>query len=142
MRETDFGSSQPNKMLEHIHEGMKVYDRNDNEIGKVESVFFGSVSPEDADRGLGPASTSEADEPHTEAPLLFDFAFGGAVSPSGEDDHASEVIRARLIREGYVEVEGAGLFSGDHLVLPDQIQSVGDDRIHLSVAKDDLISKR
>ncbi len=140
--DTNFRSDRPNRKLEQIHEGMKVYDRQDNEIGTVESVFFGSVSPADADRGQGPAGVSEADEMRDNTPVLFDFAFSGAVSSAGDEDEARELIRSRLLREGYIEVDGAGLLAKDMYVLPDQVQTVSDDRIHLSVSRDDLITKR
>jgi hypothetical protein len=140
--DTSFRSDRPNPLLEQIHEGMKVYDRHDNEIGTVESVFFGSVSPEEADRGMGPASVSEADEMGEDTPVLFDFAFGGAVSSAGEMDEAYELVRSRLLREGYIEVDGAGLLAKDLYVLPDQVQTVSGERVQLSVTRDDLITKR
>jgi hypothetical protein len=143
MNQPDLRDDRSDPMLKRVHEGMKVYDRQDKEIGTVETVFIGSVTSDDAQMGRGPASINPADEEMVaeNRPLLFDFAFGGAVSPAGDEAEAREMIRGRLLREGYVEVDGAGLFAKDMFILPDQIQSVSEDSVHLSVSKDELITK-
>lgn len=142
MNQPGFRNEPHRSKLEHVHEGMKVYDSQDKEIGTVETVFLGSAAPEDTDRGMGPADVSPADEPITDEPLLFDFAFGGTVSPAGDEEHARELIRNRLLMEGYIEVDASGLFASDLFVLADQVESVSEDSVHLSVPRDDLIHRR
>lgn len=125
--------------LVNIHEGMDVYDAENKKIGEVETVFFGDVSQDEARRGAGPATPSDPELLGEEEPLI-DFAFGGTLSPSGEENEL-EVIRDRLLREGFVKVDSSGLFGGDYYVTPDQVVSVSGDQVRLNVRKDELIER-
>jgi hypothetical protein len=141
-------------ILMKIKEGMKVYDSRDHEIGKVDDVFLGSVTPKDEDIGEGPATTgtvvpgTTTQSPKVQVPGQLqnlddhetpNFGFGGSVNPTntGEDDR-DRILDDRMLREGYVRVDAKGLFSRDVIVRPEQIASVQEDVVHLNVPDEDL----
>jgi hypothetical protein len=127
-------------ILEQVHEGMRVVDPNDKEVGTVDTVYFGEVSQRDEQEGLGPAGISAGDHPDLDEDRVS-FAFGGAdpfrANPNDEGDR---LIRDRLLREGFVKVD-PGLFASDVFILPGQIASVSNDEVRLRVPKDDLIRR-
>lgn len=53
-------------------------------------------------------------------------------------DHAPDVARNRLIREGYIQVQ-AGLFALDRYVLPEQVLEINDGHIILNYLKIELL---
>ena len=116
--------------LRQVHEGMKVYDRNDREIGTVERVYLGELSPTANNLGLGPATARDPDQPSNN--LVQDFA------AAFEEDNIPQEMRERLQRMGFARVESKGLFSSDRYVLPEQIARVEGDRVFLKTKKDDL----
>ncbi len=143
-----------NNILMKIKEGMKVYDNQDHEIGKVDDVFLGSVTPKDEEAGEGPATTGTvAPGTTTQTPnpmipgqlqniddhAMPNFAFGGAVNPTdaGENDK-DRILEDRMLRDGYVRVDSKGLFKKDVIVLPGQIDSVEEDIVHLKVPDKEL----
>ena len=140
MDEPVFDQEMSNNYLTLIREGMEVYDGEDKKVGRVDQVYFGEVGQESSRRGLGPQGLSDPGAAG-EARSPVDFAFGGTTSPSGEFGEMDEVVRNRLLREGFVRVDSAGLFSSDVYVLPDQIESVSEDAVHLRVYRDDLINR-
>jgi hypothetical protein len=109
----------------------------------VESVFLGEVGPDRADLGQGPAlADTGAHGLPDDDPVFVDFAFGGAVSSAGANqDERERLVRARLMREGFIRVEGAGLFASDRYILPDQVESLSGDKIRLRVRRDDLLKR-
>ncbi len=147
MSEGRFGSEMDDNILMKIHEGMKVYDRDDEELGVVDRVYFGTVSEESQARGEGPASTTRADAPGMaddpgevfgmagEDPAAIDFAFGGGISPS---ETSGSEVRELLLRHGFIRINSRGLFASDRYVMPDQIATVSGDRVRLKMSKDEL----
>lgn len=117
--------------LRHVEEGMKVYDRERHEIGTVDYVRFGEDDPSTPD--IEAASLSA--EPETEHSLLDDVAraFVG--------DELPDEIRQRLLQQGFVRLDAAGLFSADRYIAADQIASVSEEGLTLNVSKDELIKK-
>jgi hypothetical protein len=135
----NFHGSQPERgQIMRVKEGMKVYDVEDNEIGKVDFIRYGEASEEALDRGRGPAGTSD-DALAEEEGLLGDLTLGFAGTP--EDDRESETIRARMLRSGYIRINTSGLFASDRYVLPENIASVDEESIKLKVHKDKLLKK-
>ena len=57
------------------------------------------------------------------------------------DDPLPEAVRGRLMREGFIRIDSSGLFASDRFALPDQIISVSDDCVRLSVMADKLIEQ-
>lgn len=119
-------------LLQRIHKGMTVYDREQNQIGTVDYVQFG----DDTDAAPGTESA-------TVSPALnnTDHSLVGDLMSVFVTDKVPEVLRARLLHSGFVRLESSGLFSSDRYISPDQIQSVAGDHVMLNVHKDDLIKR-
>ena len=49
--------------------------------------------------------------------------------------------RAKLLRTGYIKVDGGFLIATDRYVPADEIASVSDDTVHLRVPKGELIKE-
>jgi hypothetical protein len=113
---------QDNNLLTYVREGMKVYDVEGNEIGTVEEVYFGSGGV-------------TADLPETYDNDILDIiksAFGG-------DYNIPDEIKERLIRKGYVRIDGMGLLDRDRFVMPEQIAHVSDEGVRLRTDDDQLL---
>jgi hypothetical protein len=115
--------------LRSIEEGMKVYDRERHEIGKVEYVRFGDDDPATPEAEAAAPNTLD-DGPRTLVDAIAD-AFG--------DDDLPEEIREKLLRQGFVRIDAKGLFAADRYVTPEQIASVSGDGLMLNVSKDELV---
>jgi hypothetical protein len=127
--------NQDNDPLHQVEEGMRVFDSQGDEIGRVERIRFGEVGLEDADRGQGPVILTTARMSGDE-PMIEDFAMGGAGYI--EDANEVELIRARMLQSGYIKIDTKGLFSSDRYALTEQIDHVSQDGVHLKVNKDEL----
>lgn len=105
---------------------MPVVDRAGRDVGRVEFVKMGD--PE--------AVTSQGQTGRSEA-------LGGLVRRivGGEPD-APDQAAEKLLRVGYVKVDGSGVLDGDVYVAADQIAAVVDGRVVLSVDRDGLTSER
>lgn len=118
--------------LRFVEEGMKVFDRDRHEIGKVEYVRFGDDDPDTPE--------VEAATPNTlytrQRTLVDDIA-----AAFGADDDLPEAIRQRLLQQGFVRIDANGLFAADRYIMPDQIDSVSGDGLLLNVSKDELVKK-
>lgn len=113
-----------------IHKGMDVYDSKNDHIGKVADVRFGDANPDDPATGVpeGPGGA--------ENPTIVD-QFAQALWPTDMPD----ALRARLEREGYVELDADGILHKDRYILPDQIASVSGDKLVLTVTRDHLVKQ-
>lgn len=138
MEGSAFDRGQSNSPLLQVHEGMRVYDREDKEVGTVESVFMGATAESESDWGRGPAQASEGNLPEDDdnADRVAE-ALGWSTGTQSEEDR---LLRARLMHEGFIRVD-AGLLSTDRYVLPDQIEAVSGDGVHLRVHRDELIKR-
>jgi hypothetical protein len=123
-----------NPVLNEIHEGMTVVDSDGDKIGTVEFVYLGAVGESGAEDGLGPATTNETRTAGDEG-WLTDLA--GALA---FDEGLPQTIRDRMVRGGYIKID-RGLLKGDRFAIPDQIASVVEDTVRLSVDEDALIHK-
>lgn len=120
-------------ILTAIREDMEVYGANGDHIGEVEFVYMGASSPIANEMGTG-AATSDA-------PPLRDDSILDFVARAFDDDDLPEVLRSRLQHDGFIRMESDGLFSSDRYVLPEQIERVHGDHVHLRVNKSDLIKR-
>jgi hypothetical protein len=120
-------------LLEQIREGMKVYDRSQAEIGRVEVVKFSDEDPDTPEPEVVDVNPIERQKRQT----LLDI-----IAALFRDDALPEELRERLLREGFVRVDATGLLQPDRYVLPDQIASVSGDRVMLKVDKAELIVAR
>ena len=114
-----------------IHKGMKVYDSQRNEIGKVDDFRF---SENEDNPNIEVEDIDASDRPGRES-LVENIA--DAFAP----DDMPEVLRDRLLTEGYVRLDTKGLFASDRYILPEQIASTSRDALTLNVSKDELLKR-
>ena len=128
-----FDEGRSNTILNQIHEDMRVCDSAGEEIGRVREVFLGAVSDKADQQGTGPATASR--------PELREATLVDQLAEAFADDPLPEVLRERLLREGFIRIDTHGLFASDRFALPDQIESVSDDCVRLRLAKDEMIER-
>ena len=133
MHETMPGSYSGN-ILSLVREGMPVEDANGHQVGEVEDLYLGETSQSEEEMGKGAATGSPLDLTPDDT-LVEDIAEGLA-----DGEELPDVLRERLRREGFIQVEGDGLFGQDRYILPDQIDAVRNGRVILNVPYDDLIT--
>lgn len=117
--------------LRFIQEGMKVFDRDHHEIGKVEYVQFGDDNPATPEAEAVAPNTLD-DRPRT---------LVGAIADAFGDDDLPEEIREKLLMQGFVRIDANGLFAADRYVTPEQIASVSGEGLMLNVTKDELVKR-
>jgi hypothetical protein len=133
MKSSIHGENVSNTILNQVQEDMPVCDRAGDKIGKVRQVFLGAVSNKMDQRGAGPATASV---PEQRDETLVDF-----VAEAFADKPLPDVLRERLLRQGFIQIDTSGLFASDRFAFADQIQSVMEDCVRLSVSKDELIER-
>jgi hypothetical protein len=110
--------------IAQVVSGMTVVDTTGAEVGKVELVKMGdpeAVTPAGQDVG----------ESEGVVRALADSIFGSEPDVPGP-------LAARLLRMGYLKVDGKGLLEADRYVASDQIAGVADGTVRLSVPKEQL----
>lgn len=127
-----FDASTTESVLKHIREGMEVYDSVGDRIGTVDTLYFGASSDEMKEHGVGAAS---APDPSLRQSGLVD----DIVRAIGGENDLPDEMRKRLIHDGFIRIDAAGLFASDRYVLPEQIDRVHDDHVHLNVTGDQLL---
>ena len=110
--------------ITRVHEGMHVVDAAGDEVGRVQAVQMGD--PE--------AVTADADTPRR---TVFESAVQAVASDEAEPD-VPEPLRSRLIRSGYLKIDGPDLMDTDRYVSSENVGDVREDRVVLSVRKDQL----
>lgn len=125
--------SDDKQILYQVREGMRVYDRDNKDIGTVDRVYFGAASDQAYERGQGPADTRTANTAMTDAPVLRDLA------NVFEPDNLPEELKERLLNRGFVRLNAAGIIAADRYILPEQIDLVTNKQVVLKVARDELI---
>ena len=118
-------------VLEEIREGMKVTDSTGERIGTVEWVHFSDEDPTTPEAEVAtPGRTGGSD------PSVIDV-----ITNAFRVDDVPEELRERLLRRGFVRIDASGIFAADRYVLPEQIDTVGDDEIVLNVDRESLIKR-
>ena len=118
--------------LAHVHEGMKVFDRQQHEIGTVDYVKMSDDNPATDE----PEQVTAEDDDGRRDSLLNDIA-----EVFAPDDDLPEEIRERLLQAGFLRVDSKGLLAADRYVMPDQIMSVSGDAVVLKVSRDELMKR-
>lgn len=118
-------------VLRSVHEGMKVFDASHKEIGRVDWVQFGNDNP----------STEDAEARATEGMEKREDSLIDNVVDAFRVDDLPEPVRQRLLMQGFIRIDAAGLFAADRYVLPEQIGSVSGDELMLTVDKDALMKR-
>jgi hypothetical protein len=121
-------------LLKSVHKGMEVLDRANKRIGTVKDVYFGADSDEMMQHGAGAAT---APDPSMRRDSLIERVARELANVPG--DELPEEMRRRLINEGYIQIDTAGILRSDRFILPEQIVRVHDEHVHLNVALDDLL---
>ena len=118
------------RLPEQIEIGMKVFDSERREIGKVDGLKYpeNTMSPE-----VEPATVGIADR---EDATLVD-----AVAAAFGREDVPEPLRSQLLRDGYVHLDANGLFASDRYILPEQISRLDADGLQLNVTRDALIKR-
>jgi hypothetical protein len=113
--------------IEMMREGMTVVDSAGEKVGKVEGLKMGD-----------PGAATEAGNEYQDTGLLGDIAkaFGDEREPD-----VPEPARAKLLRSGYIKVDGGVLIETDRYGPADLIASVSGDTVRLRVPKDQLIKE-
>jgi len=132
MVESAFERDTGNYILTTVKEGMEVYDYRGNMLGHVTDLYMGTSNPQSNERGIG-ATTAQGRETRDNS-LIDDLARGFT------DRSIPEVLQARLLRNGFIEINGGALLSKTQYILPNQIDQVAGNRIDLRVNADELIS--
>jgi hypothetical protein len=117
-------------VLAQIQKGMHVYDQNGKGVGKVEYVQFGDENPDQP--GIETVTAQRPPEPGDEL-------MAKALEAVKAEDREPEVLRARLVRYGFVRVD-PGILRSDRYILSNQIARVSGSRVELSVPRDQLIT--
>lgn len=116
-----------------IRVGMRVFDNQHRHIGVVDDFKYSDEDPEHP--GPETAGINPIDVNRRES-IIENLA---------EAFHPHELpkeIRERLLNEGYVRLDADGLFAADRYILPEQIASVSDDEMTLTVDSKDKLIKR
>ena len=119
---------QTSSSLRFVEQGMRVFDREHHEIGKVEWVQFGDDDPD--------TTEVEASGPRRQP---YDDTFIDVIARAFTDDNVPEELRDRLVHQGFVRIDSDGLFAADRYVMPEQIDSVSGDGLTLNVTRDELL---
>ena len=119
---------QTSASLRFVEQGMRVFDREHHEIGKVEWVQFGDDDPETPEVEASGPSRGRADD------TVLDV-----IAKAFTNDNVPEELKDRLVHQGFVRIDADGLFQADRYVMPEQIDSVSGDEVTLNVTKDQLI---
>lgn len=124
---------QRDSVLTQIREGMDVYNYNEERIGEVERVFFGSVSEREDARGTGAVTPDNVE--------TRDHSWFDALANVFDTDDIPDELREQLQRKGFIRIDSGGLFSSDRYATPDQIAAVHEDRVILRSDKEGLIKR-
>lgn len=116
-----------NRILSQIREDMQVLDITGEDIGKVDHVKMGQPS----------AITTQGNDPQ---PGVLGQVANLVLNQQPEPD-VPEPFRSRLLRSGYVKVDGPGLTGTDRYVAPDAVANVSSGEVRLSVKRTQLIQE-
>jgi hypothetical protein len=115
-----------------VHVGMKVYDSRHHMIGRVDDLKF----PENEDNpSVVPADIDGTDRNNRRETVLT------AIAEAFGSEEMPEALKARLLREGYLRLDAAGLLAADRYILPSQVAAITGDEVTLNVEKEALLKK-
>lgn len=120
---TALGEDAANQVINQVQEGMRVVDATGEELGNVEYIKMG-------DPGAATVSSATQTDPGLIQALLG----------TGEPD-VPEPLRSRLLRFGFVKIDGKGWIDTDRYVTADLIGRVSGDTVSLTVDKDHILTE-
>ena len=113
------------ELLARVREGMAVYDRANEKIGTVHRLYLGSEPG---------AVTVTAPAEHLHS-FLDDIAQALGPAP------IPEVMRDRLLREGFIRIDTSGPFAADRYAFASQIRAVSEAGVTLDAGREDLLRR-
>jgi len=113
--------------LNAVQPGMHVVDAAGKDVGRVDMIRMGDPEAE---------TTAGNNDLRSEPLDLVARAIGSEAEPD-----VPEPLRSRLVRSGYLKLDGANLLDTDRYVPADKVTDVADDRVRLSVRREDLIKE-
>lgn len=114
-------------VMMHIRDGMRVFDSDGEELGKVEYVRMGD-----------PGAISNVSSQPKQGGILQGIA--GALGAESEPN-VPLPLRDQLERLGHIKIDGKGWIDTDRYVRSDQISAVEDDTVRLGVGKEALVTE-
>ncbi|MFW5940153.1 MAG: hypothetical protein ACOC9V_03525 [Chloroflexota bacterium] len=123
-------------VLTYVKEGMAVYDAEDEQIGEVEMVYFGSQGVEGDE--VSPPNVATADMRGAARADTWLHRLANLLELEPDTD-IPESLAERLLRRGFIRIDSDRLLGADRFVMPDQIESVSEEGVYLTVNEDDLI---
>jgi len=113
-------------LLDQVQLKMKVVDVDGVELGSVDDVSMSDA---------GAVTTAGEDAGRSQG------VFGGTGWIGGREPRVPEPMRTRLLRIGYIKLDGHDLPHHQRYVRGDCIASVENGRVELSVRKEDLAAE-
>jgi hypothetical protein len=109
--------------IAQVTTGMQVVDAQGEDVGTVIATTPGDPNAVTAQEPPAGEGVLAGKVPHTE---------------DGDEPEVPADLAARLLRGGYLRVDGQGILAHDLYVEADQIAGVNQDVVELSVARDQL----
>lgn len=114
-------------ILGQVKKGMGVYDSAGNRIGKVDHVRAPDAK----------AAAFEAAYAKARQSVLMDLL----TSVGGVEPRVPAVMAERLLRDGYIRIDGHGLWARDSFAAMDDIERVDGQDVHLKLTGKQLPPK-
>ena len=127
------GKSLGSNILTEVREGMTVCNRANKKIGTVDEVYLGTANEEEQELGTAPATADSPRQPGD--------AFGRMWAEIFHPNDVPDEVAERLWYSGYLRVDAPGLFGADRFVMPEEIDFVTHDGVHLKVNRADRIEE-
>jgi len=120
-------------VLKQAREGMRVYDSDHRDVGRVDRVILPLVREAGNEPGDGLVTVHDPTPPRDillqEAAEVF------------EPDNLSEDLREHLLRHGFLRLSAAGILAADRYVMPEKVDRIHRNRVILSVSRRELITR-
>lgn len=113
--------------LARVREGMQVIDARGAVVGTVKEVKMGDAQ----------AATHYGQRSATDGSFLAEVK---SLFVGGEPDVPGE-LATRLLRLGYIKIDGPGMLGPDRYAAADRVTAVDDQAVHLSVAEEQTVRK-
>ena len=113
-------------LIEQVHQGMEVADAAGEKLGRVEYVQMGD-----------PQAVTTQGEDYQTPGVVRDVVR----SIVGSEPDVPEPLHSRLLRSGFIKIDGPGFISNGRSVSAEQIRSISGDTVTLAASKDQLIDE-
>ncbi len=119
-------------VLNLVREGMRVFDRDHGDIGRVDRVIL----PLSSDAGYEWQEGSvRVRDPTPPRDILLQEA-----AEVFEPDNLSEEFREHLLRQGFLRLSASGIHTADRYIMPEKVDRIHRNRVILKVPRKELIN--